>query len=114
MKGMLKVNKTQRMAGLFEAAADYIRVNGWLADEAGFDGGPRSLDGAMNSVLDTVDPDVEKALRLGHRACRVFENVMGADVCSWNDQVCRDASEAEGALRALAGQLTRPRFSLAA
>jgi hypothetical protein len=113
-KVMEKATESAKMAALFAAAAEYIRINGWLDDDAGFDGGPRSLDGAMNSVLEMVDPDVEKALRIGHDACRVFEDVMGADVCSWNDQFCRDASEAEGALRALASQLSETRQLVAA
>ena len=102
------------MAALFEAAADYITVNGWLSDDAGFDGSARSIDGAMNSVLDCIDSDVEKALAVGHDACRVFEDIVGSNVCHWNDLTCKDGAEAERMLRALAGVLNGGAIPVAA
>ncbi|MHB8510281.1 MAG: DUF6197 family protein [Candidatus Dormibacteria bacterium] len=97
--------RVDTIVACIEAAADYIRVHGWLAAGPGLNGGPRSIDGALASAVASGYSEADGGLGLGQEACRAFEEMVGTDVARWNDLSCRDGREAERMLRAVAGAL---------
>jgi hypothetical protein len=93
------------IATIFEAAAHYLEEHGWVQGDSGRDGGPRSIDGAVRSVMGTWFEGAARDRLCYLPAAIVFRELTGESICRWNDATCRSQGQAIGRLYALASIL---------
>jgi hypothetical protein len=99
----------ERLAEVYEEAAEYLEEYGWIKGDMGQHGGPRCLTGAIESVNGMGSNRelafIVSALELGACFMPDCDGSCGSPVVAWNDDPGRTADEVINTLHALANKL---------
>ncbi len=82
---------------VLDAAADYLKIFGWMRGIAGEDGGPRCAMGAVWSVVG-VSPSSGRAAKL------LMDSQVIDNIGVWNDRRGRTCDEVVDAMRTAAAR----------